>query len=309
MNAIAIDIGASYLRGAIISRKGKIQKYLKIETPQRGHSGKIVTDSVIVLINALLEDFPEEKIKGIGIASIGPINRKGEIIQAPNLPFKKVLVKEPLENYFSLPVIMHNDCAAGAWGEKVFGWGKKCKNFVYITLSSGIGGGAVINNRLLIGRGNASEIGHFNVNSRHNFPCSCKKGKSHWEAYCSGKNLPRFFKYWLRVNKIKRDLPAKTVESIIDGASKSKDKNLTDFMKEISRINGLGVSNVIAAYDPEMIIFGGGMVLNRKNQKLFLSNIKKNIDEYMDPVKVKVTRLGDQVTLYGAAALVFYPPE
>jgi len=309
MNAIAIDIGASYLRGAIISRKGKILKYSKIKTPKGGSSGKIITDAVINTISGLLANFPKNKIKGISIASIGPLGPKGEILGSPNLGFKKVPLKEPLKKRFNMPVVIYNDCTAAAWGEKVFGAGKNYKNLVYITISSGIGGGAVIDNRLLLGRGNAAEIGHFNLSTKHNLPCSCKKGQGHWEGYCSGENLPRFLKYWLKKNKIKKELPAKKTQPILEWIRKSKDKNLKAFIKEISRINGLGFSNVIAAYDPEIIILGGGMALNPKNKKMLVSDTKKNTDKFLKLPKITLSKLKDEVTLYGAAALIFYPQK
>lgn len=309
MNTIALDVGASYLRGAIISQKGKIIKYLKIRTPKKGKTGEVITKALINLADSLLKDFPKRKIKGIGIASIGPLTQKGEILQSPNLKFKKVAVKEPLKKRFSLPVIIHNDCAAAVWGEKIFGVGKKYKNIVYITISSGIGGGAIVNNKLLTGQGNAVEIGHFNIDTEYNLPCSCKKGKGHWEAYCSGESLPYFLKYWLKKNNIKRKLPANKTQPILDWIHKSKNKHLKEFVKEISRINGLGFSNVIAAYDPEIIIIGGGMALNPKNRTMIISYTKKNIDKFLRPPKIILTKLKDEVTLYGAAALIFHPPK
>ena len=309
MNAIAIDIGASYLRGAVISNKGKIVKYLKIKTPKKGKSGRVIANAVINITDSLLTGFPKRKIKGISIASIGPLNKKGEIIRSPNLKFKKVSLKKPLKKRFSLPVIIHNDCAAAVWGEKVFGNSKNYKNIVYITISSGIGGGAVIDNRLLIGRGNAAEIGHLNLDTEYNLPCSCKKGRGHWEAYCSGESLPRFLKYWLKKNKIKREVPANKTQPILDWLHKSKDKQLKAFIKEISRINGLGFSNVIAAYDPEIIILGGGMALNPKNRKMLISDTKKNTDKFLKLPKIMLSQLKDEVTLYGAAALLFYPTK
>jgi len=304
MNVIAVDVGASNLRGAIISKTGRVIKCLKFKTPRKGKSGRVLTNRVIDLIKELLKDFPKKKIRGISIASIGPLNQKGEIIRSSNLSFKRVPLKEPLRKYFALPLIIHNDCTAAVWGEKVFGAGKKYQNLVYVSLSSGIGGGAVVNNHLLTGRNNAAEIGHFNVETEYRLPCSCKKGVGHWQAYCSGRGLPLFLKHWMKKKKIKRRVP-----SVASLNWLNKDKSLKLFIKEINRINGLGFSNVIAAYDPEIITLGGGMILPAKNRPVILSGIKRNVDKFLPLPKIIITPLKDKIVLYGAAALFFYPAK
>jgi glucokinase len=306
--AIAIDIGASYLRAAIVSKQGKIIKRLITKTPQKGKSGKVVTDTLIVLLNVLLENFNKGKVVGIGISSIGPLDYKtGTIVNSPNVSFKKISIKNPLEKYFSLPVALYNDCTSAVWGEKTFGAGKKSKNLVYITISTGIGGGAIADNRLLIGHSyNATEIGHFNVDTKYNLSCGCGKGHGHWEAYCSGTNIPRFFKHWLKLKGIRKKYSYVTAKEILNADIKT-DNNIKNFLNEIGQLNGKGVSNVIVAYDPEIIILGGAVVLN--NQKIILQGIKKNIDRFLKPPKIIITRLGEDVALFGAAALIFSPPK
>lgn len=304
---IAIDIGASHLRTAIISKKGKIIKLLVCETPKKGKSGKIITDTIIVMTNALLENFDKKKILGIGIISIGPIDyKKGMIVNSPNIPFKKISLKKPLEKYFKLPVILFNDCTAAVWGEKIFGAGKKFKNLVYITISSGIGGGAIIDNKLLLGHSyNAVEIGHFNIDTKYNLACGCKKGRGHWETYCSGNNIPYFFKHWLKVKGINKKYFLSAAKEIFN--ADIADNNIKNFLKEIGQINAKGISNVITAYDPEIIILGGPVVLN--NQKIIIQGIKKNIDQFLKLPKIIVTKLKNNSPLLGAAALIFYPPK
>lgn len=304
--AIAIDLGASNLRVAIISKTGKIFKYLRTKTPKTGSSGMIVTKTLIALVNALLKDQSKKQIAGIGISSIGPLNYKlGKILDSPNIPFKEIPLIKPLKKYFSLPIYLSNDCTAAVWGEKHFGTGKKYRNLVYVTISSGIGGGAIVDNHLLCGHShNAVEVGHFIVDTQYNLLCSCKKGHGHWEAYCSGNNLPRFFKYWLRYNKIRKKCSVKKAKDIFDLA-KTEDKIVLKFLEQVGQINAKGISNVIAAYNPEIITLGGSVVLN--NEKFILPYIKKNIDKYFAPPKIIATPLKEDITLFGAAGMVFYP--
>ncbi len=305
--AVAIDLGASSLRVAIISKNGKFLKYLKTETPKTGDSGVIVTEKIIDLVNLLLQGQSKKEIAGIGISSIGPLDYKSEkVLDSPNIPFKKIPLIKLLKKYFSLPIYLANDCTAAVWGEKIFGGGKKYKNLVYITISSGIGGGAIVDNHLLSGHNhNAVEVGHFIVDTKYNLLCSCKKGHGHWEAYCSGRNLPHFFNHWLRYNEIKKKNSIKTAKDIFNLAMK-EDSTALKFLKEVGQINARGVSNVIVAYNPEIIILGGAVFLN--NKKFILPYIKKNIDKYLTPPEIIASPLKEKTTLFGAAGLVFKLP-
>lgn len=306
--AIAIDLGATNLRVALVSQQGKILKKIQTHTPKKSKSNKIIAETIISLAKSILQKQNKKNIIGIGISAAGPIDpKRGELINPPNIPFKRVPVVAPLKKQFKIPTFFCNDCSTAVWGEKHFGAGKKYQNIVYITISSGIGGGVISDNHLLFGRaGNVAEIGHFIVDTKYNFPCGCKKGVGHWEGYCSGNNLPRFFKYWLKYQKIKKKYSIKTAKEIFDLA-KRKDKIILKFLKEINKINAKGVSNVIVAYDPEIIIFGGAVVLN--NREIIIQGIKKYVDKFLPTPKIVVTPLKDDVTLFGAASLVFWPPK
>ncbi|MBU3918521.1 ROK family protein [Patescibacteria group bacterium] len=299
---IAIDLGATNLRAGIISKNGKILKCFKIKTPKTSEAE--ILNNIIVLVNALLENFKKQNIKAITVAAGSPVSQD-ELIAPPNMPFKKIAIRKPLEKYFKLPVILNNDCIAAVWGEKHFGAGKKFKNLVYITISSGIGAGAIVDNHLLSGHSNnAAEIGHFTIDTKYNLLCGCKKGHGHWEAMCSGNNLPRFFKAWLKENRIKNKYLIRKSADIFALADK-KDKIILKFLKEVGQLNGHGISNAIVAYDPELITLGGGVVLN--NKKHILPYLKKNVDKYLKTPKIITTPLKEDIVLLGAAALVFYP--
>jgi glucokinase len=309
--AIAIDLGATNLRVALISKNGKFLKRIKTKTPHQGKNGRIITDQLLNLVEKIICVVENQKLKilGIGISSIGPLDyKKGEVVNSPNIPFKTVPVVPPLEKKFKLPVYLYNDCTAAVWGEKHFGAGKNFKNIVYITISSGIGGGAIVDGHVLIGRsGNAVEIGHLKIDTRYNFLCGCKKGKGHWEAYCSGNNLPRFFKFWVQKNKIKFKVNfIKTSKDIFEFAKK-KNRVILKFLDEIGKLNAAGLNNVIVAYDPEIITLGGSVVLY--NKKFILPYFKKHLERYLKLPKIIVTPLKEDVTLFGAASLVFWPPN
>jgi len=299
--AIAIDLGATNLRAAVVSKNGKILKCLKIKTPKKSEA--LAIKNTIILINVLLENFNKKRIKGIAISAGSPVNQEG-LIHPPNLPFKKLAIKKPVEKYFNLSVILSNDCSAAVWGEKHFGAGKKSKNLVYITFSSGIGGGAIVDNHLLSGHSrNAAEIGHFVIDTKYKLLCGCGKGHGHWEAMCSGNNLPKFFRVWLKENRIKNKYSIKNSADIFALADK-KNKTILNFLKEVGKMNGHGISNVIVAYNPELITLGGAVILN--NKKHILPYLKKNVDKYLETPKIIITPLEEDIVLLGATALIFY---
>lgn len=303
--AIAVDVGGTNLRTAVVDRKGNIIRKIVAKTVQKGRSGQVVANQVIGEMKEITQGVNLNRVAGIGVSIAGPIDRKkGGSSNPPNMNFEFVPVIRPLKKSFHLPVYLINDCNVGALGEKYFGDGKKIDNFVYITISSGIGGGAFVNGNLLLGKGgNAVEIGHMIVDTEYNLLCSCRKGRGHWEAYASGNNLPKFFKAWLKRRNIKGVKFFYSSAKDIFEAVKKRDKVALSFMEELGKINGRGFSNVIAAYDPEMIVLGGKVALN--NSVLILRYAKKYIDDFLRLPRIKVTALGENAPLLGAAAKVW----
>lgn len=302
--AIGVDIGGTNMRTAIVDEKGKIIAKNSAKTIQKGESGNTVTIQVIDEIKKLISGYGIKKFKGIGVSAVGPIDfKKGAIVNTPNIKYKFIPIAEPLKKAFGLPILFINDCNAGALGEKYFGAGKKFSNLVYITISSGIGGGAIVNGNLLLGKnGNAAEIGHMTVDTEYNLPCTCGKGRGHWEAYASGNNIPKFFRIWTKKNHLETKFPS-AAKDIFDAARKY-DKVALQFMEELGKINGRGISNVVAAYDPELIILGGAVALN--NGDLVLKYAKKYIDKFLRWPRFEIASLGENAPLLGAAASVFH---
>lgn len=300
---IAIDLGGTKLRAAIVNRRGKILKKIETLTARKGKSGKVVAEQIIRLVEEIRAGFSLSNFLGIGVSSAGPQDRKeGAIVSAPNMAFQYIPIVEPLKRKFKIPVCLLNDGSAGALGEKYFGLGKKIESLAYITISSGIGGGAIVNGNLLFGKdGSAAEIGHMIVDTEYNLSCSCQKGCGHWEAYASGNNLPKFFRVWAKG----RHSMSRTAD--IFKAARKKDKNALRFIEELGKINGRGISNVIAAYDPELIVLGGAVALN--NFDLIIKYAKPTIDKFLKIPKIRLSPLGENAPLLGAAAYVFSYPH
>lgn len=306
--ALAIDLGATNVRVALVSRDGKIAAKLKEKTPKHGKSGAVVSQKIIEMIRFITAEYPDVRPVGIGISSMGPLDYKaGGPLRSPNILFAFVPLVKPLRRKFSLPVFLLNDANAAVIAEQRFGAGKGKKNIVYITISTGIGGGVIVDGKLLLGRaGNAGEVGHMAVDTTYGLICSCKKGIGHWEGCASGRNIPKFFQTWAKAHRTKIGTAPKQARAVFNLAA-AGNPAAREFLDILHRVNARAISDVIVAYDPELITIGGSVML--MNGQLLLGGIKKYVDRYLKTPKIRVTRLGDDIALLGAAAAVFTQRE
>jgi glucokinase len=305
LSYIAVDIGATNIRVATGSSDGLHEKRSELTETGKGADG--VSQQIIRLIGDVKDGNPES----IGIGSIGPIDLEtGKITNTPNYPFNYIPVTQPLEDHFGIKTKLVNDCAAAVLGEQRFGAGKGYSNIVYVTISTGIGGGAIVDNHLLQGKdGNAPEIGHITIDAYSDIKCGCGS-YGHWEAYASGSNIPRFalklmkasWRKSLIANLISGDLNQLTSKTIYD-AAKQSDEVALGVVTEIGKINAAGFANITNLFDPEIITVGGSIALN--NPRLVLDPIRENIDKHLINRKpeIKVTPLGGDAVLIGALAL------
>lgn len=302
--ALAIDLGATNVRVALVSRSGKIVAKVKDKTPKHRKNGAVISQRIIEMICLLMAEHTDMRPAGIGISSIGPLDyTRGGPLASPNIPFEFVPLAEPLRKKFAMPVSLLNDANAAVLGEQRFGAGKNKKNLVYITISTGIGGGAIVDGKLLLGKsGNAGEIGHMIVDTTYALACSCTKGVGHWEGNASGRNMPKFFRVWAKARGKKVTMMPRTAKDIFDNA-RSGNAAACEFLDVLHRVNARAISNIIVAYDPELITIGGSVML--MNGPTLLAGIKKYIDRYLKTPEIRVTRLGDDIALLGAAAAVF----
>lgn len=299
---VAVDLGATNVR-VVLGEETKIISSL-LEMTDTHHGAKGVPNQIVRMIMELMSRFQVKEVKSIGVGSIGPLDlKKGVIVGTPNLPFDRIPIVEPLSQAFGIPVKLLNDCRAAVLGEYTLGAGRGLKNIVYVTLSTGIGAGAIVNGHLLTGKdGNAAEIGHFTINPELPLICGCGR-RGHWEAYCSGKNLPKYVRFLLdNLGKRDRGELYATSKSLFK-AAKAGDELALWLIKKVGEVNTVGFANVINAYDPEVVSVGGSIALN--NPDLVLDPIKENVSRYaINRVpSIVLTPLGGEAVLYGALVL------
>ena len=306
LSYIAIDIGATNIRVATGDHNGLKRKIMRPTEVRHGPDG--VSEQIIKLIDSLIEEEPN----AIGIGSIGPIDlEKGMITNTPNYPFQNIAIEEPLVDKYKVPVTIVNDCAAAVVGEQTFGEGQGMENLVYVTISTGLGAGAIVDDNLLLGKdGNAVEAGHFTLFPDSEIMCGCGC-RGHWEGFSSGKNIPNYVKSYLA----KRDWVGSALHNGAGGkiekvtakmlytAASEGDMYSLDIVNEIGEINAIGFANIVNAYDPELITVGGSIALN--NPRLVLDPINENIGKYtINRIpEIKITALGHDAVIIGALAL------
>lgn len=163
---IGIDLGGTKISCAVADLDGQVISQNTV--PTNAHEGEYaVLNRIIASVETVLRDSDVEinNVKAIGIGSPGPLDAKtGVIITTPNLPFKNFNLVKPLKEKFEVPVYLDNDANVAAIGEFMFGAARGTENMVYFTVSTGVGGGAVLNGKVYRGNtSNALEIGHMTV--------------------------------------------------------------------------------------------------------------------------------------------------
>ena len=320
--AVGVDLGATNVRVALGEENGTIIRRLKESTiKDRGAMG--ISEQIIRMIRSLQPGKEwVSNLQGIGIGSAGPLDIKsGGLVNPANINFPFVPLVEPLRETFGLNTYLLNDGLSAVMGEKFFGLGKNHENLGYITISSGIGGGIFVDNHLLLGKdGNATEIGHLTIDFEGRLICGCGR-RGHWEAYCSGTGIPNYAKLLLNeFLKENSDIKSSLLETVngnydnitskmIFNAAKAGDKFSMEVVTKIGILNAIGFASVLDAYDPSLITVGGSLAL--KNEKLVLEPIRQEINKHaINRVpEICITKLGDEVVLYGALALAFHPLE
>jgi glucokinase len=311
---IGVDLGGTWVRVVLSDPKGNFAE--KVNEKVDTSSSKAISDQIIRLTSFLCDKHGLDvvTIRGVGIASAGPlIQEEGVLVKPPNLPFDYVPLTKPITEKLGVPACLINDCAGAALGERMFGAAKGLDNYVYVTISTGIGCGAIVNGTLLLGKdGNGHEVGHFVIDCEGKLVCGCGR-RGHWEAYCSGRNIPNFVRMRLKelpakavkssllFERIGSDLSRLTAADLFVAARKGDSLSL-NLVAEVGVLNAMGFANVINAYDPSLITVGGTVTL--KNKKMILSPIKKYVEDYaVNRVpRIMVTPLGEDVGAYGAVA-------
>jgi glucokinase len=304
---IAIDLGATNLRVAHFPRP-QPPAAETIKLPTLAFEGP---EAVIMrMIDAIEDLLPTRKSKlRIGIGSPGPLDPdNGTILATPNMPgWNDVPICARLAEHFSCPVVLDNDANLAALGEWQHGAAVGANNMLYLTISTGIGGGAIVDGKLLRGaKGLAGELGHMLVGSE-GAVCGCGQS-GHLEALASGPAIARMAQERLETGEgsilaeMMEDSEPLTAHDV-GKAARRGDRLAREVVREAGMYIGRHLANLAHAFNPEVIVLGGGV---SRIGELFFTPIEQAMEEnVMHPSFIEGTRLlpaklGDDAGLVGA---------
>lgn len=310
---IGIDIGGTGTKIGIVDARGKIlARDEGIATNAYPTFGEYINAINEVIGRLIRITDSEGKIRGIGVGAPDSNFYTGNIEHAFNLPWKGVLpLAQMLSECSGIPVRVTNDANAAAIGEMTYGTAKGMKNFIVITLGTGVGSGIVINGELVYGSdGFAGELGHVTmVRGEEGRLCGCGR-KGCLEAYCSATGVARTAKEMLArldTPSLLRDIKAITSRDVYDAALKG-DKIALDVFEYTGKMLGEAIADFVAFSSPEAIILFGGL---SRAGNLLLAPLQRSLDRsvlhtFKGKTKIIISQLPDSdAAILGASALAW----
>ncbi len=311
---LGVDLGGTKIATAIATAHGEILSRGYSPTPTQSGPDAVIS-SIFTTIEKNLSSSKVElsQLLGIGIAAAGIIDPdKGRVIFSPNLPgWNEVPLRDAVERKFGVSTYLGNDANLAALGEWRFGVKKKVDNLIYITVSTGIGGGIIADGKLYTGAcGAAGEVGHMTIDV--NGPrCNCGNVGC-WESLASGTALAKE-----AVRQIAQGAHTSIVElvngdvnkidaKVVSVAARQGDELAKELISRLSYYFGVGLANLVNIFNPELILIGGGLA---KMGDLLLKPAINVVEEraFKTPansVKIKPALLGGDSGVLGAVALV-----
>ncbi|MCX8131078.1 MAG: ROK family protein [Clostridia bacterium] len=311
---ICLDIGGTKVLGAVFDENNNILYRIKKKTKaDKGYEK--VEETIIKVVEELIKEagMNISDISALGAGAPGVINEDtGEIIYAPNIPWKNYNIKKIIEDKFGVPFAIANDVNAGTLGEWKYGAGVGKKNIVGLFVGTGVGGGLVINNRLYTGSKHAAaEIGHMVLNTEGPY-CNCGQ-RGCLEAYSSKIAMMREIRIQIaRGSKtILKDLlgeeTAVLKSKILKKAIDAKDELAVEVLDRAVYYMAAASGSLVNIFNPDMIILGGGVIeaLGEYILPIFKGYVKRFAwPQAFEGMEIVQSKLGDDAVMYGALAMV-----
>ncbi len=303
-----IDIGGTTVKCGLFTEDGKLTDKWEIPTDRTDRGANILRDVVKTIRDKAAEKkFAEEDIIGIGMGVPGPVLADGTVNYCPNLGWEIVNVKKVMAEMISVPVAVGNDANVAALGEAIYGGGRGYDSILMVTLGTGVGGGLIINRKIICGsNGAAAEIGHIIVNPDETAVCGCG-GHGHLEQYASATGIVRLAKKKLldeTVDSTLRTFVPLTAKDIFDEAKKG-DKVAIELTEELGKYLALALTHVAAIADPQAFVIGGGVsragvILTETIERHYNQNILRALKGK----KFMLAELGNDAGIYGAMSMI-----
>lgn len=302
-----VDLGGTTVKIGLFDPEGTVLEKWEIPTRKDDNGNNILPDIAAAVLGKMKErNIKKESVIGVGIGVPGPVNDEGVIFKAVNLGWGVMNISEVLGGLLQLPVKAGNDANVAALGEMWCGGGKGYDSMVLVTLGTGVGGGIIVNGRILTGAtGAGGEIGHIHMNDEETDTCGCGNYGC-LEQYASATGIVRL---------ATRKLVASTEESVLRNAEitakavfdavKAGDKVACEIAEQFGEYLGKGLASIACVVNPEAFVIGGGV---SKAGEVLLDYVKKPYLEKAffanKEVEFTLATLGNDAGICGAAKLI-----
>lgn len=313
---LGIDIGGTKLAAGVATADGEVLAHGR--RPSGAADGPdAMIERTVELARAVVADagLSLGEVARIGIGCGGPLDPwRGVILNALNNPgWIDVPIVARIEEALGRPAYLDNDANAAAMGEHRFGAGRGVRNLVYLTVSTGVGGGVILDDRLISGEnGNAAELGHISVKVDGR-PCHCG-AIGCIETYCSGTAIADRTREQLAAtddpSRLRDLAPMAITAEVVSAAARDGDPLAGAIWDETMTLLGAGITSIIHAFNPRLVILGGGVT--RSGEQLF-EPVRRTVAERAMPwlrqvVRIEPAALGEMTGILGAVAVALDGP-
>jgi glucokinase len=307
---LALDIGGTKLAVAVVDGTGATHGW-QLAPTRREEGPEVVVKRLFELGNAAVEAAGLGPVAAVGISCGGPLDAAAGVLESPpHLPgWVDVPIGRLASEEFGVPAYLENDATAGARGEHLFGAGSAVDTMVYLTVSTGIGGGAVIDGRLHHGSaGNGGEFGHVLVERGGRSCRSCGR-RGCVEAYASGTSIAERAREALAADADGAASALARLEAVtaadVSRAAADDDRLARRIWDETTELLGSAITDLVNVFEPELVVLGGGVT---RSGSMLLEPIRAQVRrEAMGPAartaRIELARLGDAVCVVGAGAV------
>ena len=303
-----VDVGGTTVKMGLFTVEGELLDKWEIKTRTQ-ENGKYVLPDIADSIKAKTaeKNIDSADVTGVGIGVPGPVKEDGTVLKCVNLGWGIINVEDELKALVGYPVKAGNDANVAALGEMWQGGGKGHSNLVMVTLGTGVGGGIILNGKMLFGvNGAGGEIGHICVDDAETETCGCGN-KGCLEQYTSATGVVRLAGRAMAASdkaSVLRDMPEVTAKDVFD-AAKAGDELAAEIVDTQARILGRALAQIACVVDPEIFVIGGGV---SKAGAILTDSVQKYFEHYAfhacRNTSFALAQLGNDAGIYGAACSI-----
>ncbi|UDY22518.1 ROK family glucokinase [Nocardioides sp. Kera G14] len=304
---LGVDVGGTKILAGVVDDDGRILEQVRVTSPATDAGA--ITAAIVGLVKDLTG---RHQIEAVGVGAAGYIDRgRSTVMFAPNIAWRDVNLRTPIEEASGLPVVIENDANAAAWGEFAFGAAAEVESSLMVTVGTGVGGGIVLDGALQRGAfGVAAEIGHLRV-VPGGLICGCGNHGC-LESYASGSALVRYARDAADaghapglLERAGGSVKAITGPLVTEAAQAGDEAAIAAFA-ELGRWLGEGIASLVAVLDPDVIVLGGGVseagdLLLEPTRAAFRSQLTGR--GHRPEAELRLATLGNEAGLIGAADL------